>query len=125
MKQKTYSIADKDKLNAIITEAEGRATARTITADSIAEVLDSVENRLGYPAKKYLKGVKVHFSNAEHFPNAYHYTPYCTKFDAIHNGKEWRIVAVYRAECPNRRADTHITLTEEAKAAVLKGLCDF
>lgn len=106
------------KLTDAIKEAEGRATARTITAEIVLKTLSEVENRLNI-AKKYLKGVKVIANpNAQTFPRAYKYTAESTYFCAEHNGKAWKITNIYREECENTRVN--IELTDDAKAAIIR-----
>ena len=104
-----------------IAEAEGKATARTISAGAIIYTAEEIEQYLGIP-KKALEGTRVSVDlNAQTFPAAYtnRNTPYSTHFDMIYTHREWRLERVYRARtnAPLHRYD--ITLTPEGKQAVL------
>lgn len=100
-----------------IKDAEGRASARTITPSDILGLLTDVEDHLGIP-KTHLKGVSVTANpNAQSFPAAYKYTPEATYFRATHTGKNWRLERVWRDTCRTCRAA--INLTDDARAAIL------
>lgn len=108
------------KLNEAIKEAEGRATARVITAGGVLRMLERVEDYLDIP-KKYLDGVEVEADiNAQHFPSAYKYIPESTQFKAVYKRGAWRITAVYRAQVKGPTMAAAIKLTEEAREAIIK-----
>ena len=115
------NIEHKEKLEAALKEAQGRATARTIDVDRILSVLKYVEERLGI-GKAALKGTKVHFTGAEKFAKAYRYTPESTHFEAVHSGKTWFVTSITRDTCPQRQDAIDVVLSETAKDAVLKSL---
>ena len=113
-----------EKLMAEIKTAEGRARVRTLDAEDICKAIREVEDRLNGITKKAMKGIVfVYDVNAQTFPNAYKGIPESTLFKAEFDGKEWRIVDIWRGTCRNKSA--HITLTEEAKKAILDKISEF
>lgn len=111
------NITNKEKLTAAIKEAEGRATARTVTANDITRVLNNIGK--GIPKTK-LSGTVVHYDGAEYFPNAYKYRPESTHWVAENIKGKWYVTDIHRDTCPNRvRWNTSITYSEEAKQAIL------
>ena len=112
------NIDNTEKLAVAIKEAEGRATARKIKAEDIQYILHDIEDGI---AKKKLHGTKVHYTGAEHFPNAYKYRPESTHWKAENINGKWYVTSIYRDTCPNRKTyDTEIEFSEEAKAAIIE-----
>lgn len=109
------------KLAVALDDVQNRCTARTLTADDIAYILQKAERELGI-AKKYLAGCKLMYSGAQRFPNAYNGRPESTHFTAEHNGRNWIVTELRRADCPDREGNASITLTEAAKAALIDRL---
>lgn len=104
-----------------IAEAEGKATARTISAGAIIGAAEEIEQYLAIP-KKALEGTKVSVDlNAQVFPNSYtnRHTPISTHFDLVYIHREWRLDRVYRARTNSPLNKYQITLTPEGKQAVL------
>ena len=91
------NITNETKVNEAIKKAEGRATARTVTARDIVNQL----NKIRVPKSK-LSGTVVHYDGAEHFPNAYKYRPESTHWVAENKNGKWYLTDVYRHTCPNR-----------------------
>ena len=108
-------------LESAIRIAEGRATARTITAQDIIDTIDKVQNHL-----EFLSGIKKDMVgtiftadiNQQRFPRAYKYTPESTHFSAYLARDGWRVSEISREACRNRAAGTGISirLTEATKA---------
>lgn len=98
---KEIKITNAAKLDAMIQAAEGRATARTITPDDIAEALDQVTERiLLLSTRKDATGTKVEADpNAQTFPHAYKYTPESTHFTAELKASGWTVTGIFRARC--------------------------
>lgn len=112
---------NKNRIDEAIKKAEGKATARCISHKTVFRIIDSLNGRFGNVSKKNLKGTVIHFDNAQHFPNAYHYRPESTHFKARHNGTNWTLTDVYRDTCPNRMSFyVSIELSDMAKNAILK-----
>lgn len=109
-----------DAVNAALDLVQTRARVRKLTALDIARILARVNCKLDIP-KKALKGTCVKYTGAEHFPSAYNGIPESTHFTAEYSGRTWFITSITRDKCPNARTDTHITLSESAKIAVLDG----
>ena len=108
------------KIEDAIKAAEGRATARTINAGWIMNSVERVEDALNIP-KTHMKGIRVDVDpHAQSFPRAYKYTPESTQFTAIHNGKEWELTDISRRPCRGCTQEFSITLTDEAKEAIIK-----
>lgn len=106
------------KLETAIKEAEGKATARTITAPEIQYILHEIEDGI---AKKKLHGTRVHYTGAEYFPKSYKYRPESTHWVAENINGKWYVVEIFRGICPNRRTyNVEITYSETAKQAILE-----
>ena len=107
------------RLNTAITEAEGRATARTIIVKDIIDEIAFVEKTLGLP-KKLLEGVCVYIdSNAQDFPKAYTWMPESTKFHAEFRSGSWRITKIYRGPCSRYGCGHQLNLTDAARDALI------
>ncbi len=109
----------REKLEKAIKEAEGRATARTITVSDIMESLRYIEKKLGVP-KKALEGCKIYVDiNAQDFPKAYKYIPESTHFSAEFVHGSWRITNISRGQIRKPSKRYLVDLTEDAKKAIL------
>ena len=113
------NIKNEEKLAAAIAEAEGRATARTVTVKEIRNILERVSE--GIP-KAALHGTKVHYDGGEHFPNAYKYRPESTHWTAENVRGNWYITSIYRSTCPNRRRNTVVEYSDTAKEKIIENL---
>ena len=113
-----------EKLTDALETLQARCTARTITASEVEDILDYATSKLGI-SKKAMTGTKLVYTGAEHFPNAYKYRPESTHFTAEHNGRFWVITEIARATCPNRADNTHLNLSESAKAALLERFASY
>ena len=123
---KIYS-TDTDKLNAAITEAEGRATARTMSAEYADSKLFYVVNSYlnGMP-KKALTGTRatVHAST-EKLPSSYKYRAESTQAEFMHDGKGWFLVSVWRGTLRQSSAakeGVELELSDTAKEWLLDSL---
>ena len=113
--------ANAEKINATIKTAEGRATARTITAKMIMDRLAKIK-----VPKNRLDGTMLVYDGAEHFPSAYRYRPESTHFKAENRKGKWYLVDVYRDTCPNRYSyDTSIQYSEAAKEWIIEQASKF
>ena len=111
------NITNEAKLTEAIKAAEGRATARTVTAKDIVYTLGKIGNGI---AKVKLNGTKVHYTGAEHFPSAYKYRPESTHWIAENVKGKWYVTDIFRADCPNRATwNTSVEYSEEAKEALI------
>lgn len=113
-----------EPLTAAIKEAEGRATARTITAADIIDTLNDIEHELRI-SKKAMNGIHIRADiNAQKFPGSYKYIPESTHFQATYKNGSWRITSITREVC---RQGMHIevTHTEESRKAILDRMSKF
>lgn len=111
--------ANKEKIDAAIKTAEGRASARTITADCILRSVQKITSRLSIP-KKAMVGITATIDiNAQDFPNAYKYTPESTIITVEYTRSGWTLTDIYRDR--TRRASRAVVmfLPEQAKEAIL------
>lgn len=116
---------NKDRITAELDTLQKKCSVRTISFQAILSCCNKVEERIGLP-KKYLKGVRISVDPyAQTFPNAYKYTPESTQFDAVHTGKEWKLIKLYRSATRGPKLEFIVVLTEEAKKEVLLRLEHF
>lgn len=114
---------NKEKIDAIINEVEGKATSRRISSASvfdIAEVLD--KKLLALVCKKNLKGTKAQVDfNAQDFAKAYRAkgTPRSTWVTLEYNGKEWVLTEVKRDSTASSASAFRIEYTEQAKKDIV------
>lgn len=102
-----------------IREAEGRATARTLSPDDIINALERAEKRFGVP-KKALDGTTISVDvHAQGFPAAYNGVPLSTIFRAENRRGTWYLVDVSRAQTRAPSRALLATLSDTARAAIL------
>lgn len=117
--------SNKEKINQAIKDAEGRASARTITYDDIIQDIKNVEQTLGI-AKKDMVGIEVDVDHhAQNFPNAYKYTPESTQYIIRKKASGWELLSVDRYRTRREGHRYNVKLTAEAKAAIIKRMSDF
>lgn len=115
--------SNREKIDAIIAEVEGRAQSRCIRSDAvlyIAEVLD--KKLLPLICKKNLKGTKACVDyHAQDFAKAYRAkgTPRSTWIELEHNGKDWVLTDVKRDSTASRASAFRIEYTEKAKQDIV------
>lgn len=90
-----------EKINAAIATAEGRATARCITADDIHIMIDEIESTLiKRMYKKDWAGLEFSVDpNAQSFPGAYRGTPESTQFTVMRKASGWFVTDISRMTC--------------------------
>lgn len=112
--------SNKDKINAMIKEVEGRSTARTIDYRDIVFNIATIERTLGIP-KKYMVGIEVNVDkHAQDFPNAYKYTPYSTQYTIKRKASGWDLISVKRNRTRRLKQEYLLQLTDTAKEAIIK-----
>ena len=112
---------NKSKIQQMIDDAQGKATARTISLDDFLAAARRIENALTVP-KKYLEGLVYSVDiNAQDFAHAYKYTPESTQFTVTYKNGTWRVSDIVRAQC---RTYGHIFVCEsmsaETEQAIIK-----
>lgn len=98
---------NRDRINAAISESEGRATVRRICFDDIVSALAQYERELGIP-KTSMTGIELDLDiNAQTFPGAYKYTPDSTHARVVRTASGWALTHVTRDTCrgPTRRVE--------------------
>ena len=115
--------ANKEKINAVIKNAEGRAKVRTITYDDIVEDIEKLERHLGI-AKKAMVGIKASVDHhSQKFPSAYKYRPESTQYYIIRKSGGWDLSEVCRDWVRQRNDGMFsLTLTEDAEKAILDSM---
>ena len=89
--------SNKDKIEAIIKEAEGKASARTIGYDDITKAIAKVEEELNGIPKKYLEDTVVECDPwAQKLPSAYKYRAESTQFVITFRKGKWRVSNIRR-----------------------------
>lgn len=117
--------SNKEKIEKMITEAEGRARERKITYADMVHGIKKIEGWLGIP-KAHMEGIVVYVDhNAQNFPNAYKYTPYSTQYMMVRKRSGWDLRQVYR---DITRRDNHtyeLELTDKAKESIIEAHRNF
>ena len=109
------------RIETAIAEAEGKATARTITFDNIVHACERIEKKLGV-TKKAMEGVYYDVDlHAQNFPNAYKYRAESTPFTVEFSKGKWRVSDFRRAKTrtPNNRY-VCVEMPEETKHAIIR-----
>lgn len=114
------------KIEAWIKEAEGKATARTIKAQDIADACQYIEKTLGI-AKTHMEGVEFSVDiHAQNFPNAYKYRAESTQFEVIRQGGKWRVTNICRYFTRRAGHDYECTfMPETTKDAIIRSKMTF
>jgi hypothetical protein len=116
---------NKDKIQTALNEAQGKSRERTITVTDILCSVKDVEDELRIP-KKHMVGVKVvSDQNCQNFPNAYKYTPYSTQFGMERTASGWFLTWVERKPTKRGGNQYNLTLTEDAKKALVDRFTKF
>lgn len=114
-----------DKINDAIIAAEGRARVRCISAEGIEKACAKAFDHFDI-TKKALEGVKISVDiHAQHFPNAYKYTPESTQFCAVYKRGAWYLTDIYRGVCRAPSQQFGATLTEAATDAIIRNFSNF
>lgn len=108
-----------DRINEAIKKAEGRATARTVTAKDILKAVEDLEHKLGI-LKKDMEGITAVIDvNAQDFPRAYKYTPDSTIVEIVRKKSGWSLVDVERDWTRSTKHKYAVKLTPEAEQAII------
>lgn len=97
MTKKIYTKSSLEDIQKMIDEAEGRATARTLSAADLCAKATAAEKMLHWPSNKALTGTKITVhASTEKLPSSYRYRAESTQAQLEHDGKGWVIVSVKR-----------------------------
>ena len=113
-----------EPLTTAIKAAEGKATARTISADGIINCLIGIEEYLDI-TKKAMDGISIQADIfSQKFPSAYKYIPESTHFSAVYHAGVWYVTDIWRGICSK---SNHISIvhTDASKAALIERLTKF
>lgn len=114
---------NKEKIDAIINEVEGKATSRRISSTSVFDIVEELNKRLlALVCKKNLKGTKACVDyHAQDFAKAYRAkgTPRSTWVEMEYNGKDWVLTDVKRDSTASSASAFRITYTDKAKQDIV------
>ena len=116
---------NRDKIQKALDAVQGRCKERTITVDDIIYSVKDVEDNLKI-AKKAMIGVKVESDQCcQNFPNSYKYTPYSTQYGMDRTSSGWLLTWVDRKPTKRSGNQYNLTLTEDAKKALVERFTKF
>ena len=107
-----------EKLQNTLDVVQKGCTARLLSCEKIDNILAKAASKMNI-STRCMKGTKLIYNGAEHFPASYGYRPESTHFEAEHNGRHWVITSIERKTCPNRLDNTLIHLSPLSSQAVL------
>ena len=112
--------SNRDRLQAVLDQAQGRCTARTIDVDDLFDAVRDIEERLRIPHSA-MNGIRAFVDmHAQKFPAAYKWIPYSTQFELRRFPSGWGLVHVERDICNAPSKTYRLILTDAAVKAVLK-----
>lgn len=118
----TQIIGKKDykTLEGALAEANGRATARTLTAEDCVGYLETYMGYVGISKKALTDTVVTVHGSMERLPQAYKYRADSTKAAFVFDGKTWRFTGAERSTLLQRGGCFHVvaTLSDTAKDAI-------
>ena len=114
-----------DKLQNLLDCLQKRMTSRTITAKDILEATEDIERRLDIPKARMTGITAVVDMNAQDFPRAYKYTPQSTLFALTKTETGWAVTDIWRDECHRSNRGFTLSLTDEAKKAIIDRISIF
>lgn len=117
--------SNKQKIEDMIKQAEGKATVRTIGYRDIVDGIATLEMSLGIHKKDMIGIVADIDMNAQDFPRAYKYTPTSTHFTVIRKASGWDLKEVFRDTTRRYNHRFHVNLTDAAKQAIIESKCAF
>ena len=108
------------KLVAALADANGRATARTLSADECAEYIAKFEERTGISKKAMTGTVVIVHGSMGQLPQAYRYRADSTKALFQYDGSAWRFLDAKRSILRQRSSWIHIiaSFSPTAKDAI-------
>ena len=125
MKKVLISEKNLPKIQSILDDVQKRSRERTITAGSIREACQQIENKLGI-TKSHMEGITAIVDlNAQDFPRAYKYRAESTHFQIVRGKSAWYLVDVYR-DYTRRPAQKYVlSLTDVAKKSIISAHTSF
>lgn len=117
---------NRDKINAAIKEAEGKARERLVDYDMLIASIKCFERHYEMTTKKHWEDMRVVLNpHAENFPNAYKYTPYGTVCTICRSKGKWILSNVRRDYVNNEKRFVVRNLSEETKKEIIESMTRF
>ena len=111
---------NKEKINAMFAEANGKCRERILTYDNVEAALTKIERQLGIAKKDMVGIVALIDPNAQDFPRAYKYTPYSIYCIAVRKASGWDVEPFGKSRTARASRMASLTLTDRAKEAILE-----
>ncbi len=116
---------NRERVENLIREAEGRATTRTISFEDILNDIKVIERTLGI-TKKRMTGIRVEVDHhAQNFPRAYKYRAESTQYVICRKANGWDLVSAERLYTHREGHAYKVELTDDAKQAIIERMSDF
>ena len=98
-------------------DVQKRAKTRTIDDWSICQAIKEIEERLDIISSKTdaIGTIAEVDYNAQHFPNAYKFTPESTQITLVKKSSGWTLTSIQRNKCKSPANKIILTLTEATK----------
>jgi len=98
------NISNKEKIEQELGKVQKNAKVRTIEYQDIITAANEAGDKLSHllPKKEWVGLVVSADPQAQHFPNAYKFTPESTQFILERGDRDWFLVDVYRERCHDR-----------------------
>jgi len=102
--------ANRERLQAALTAAEGRSTARLISAEELIRLTAELDKQMRrYSTKKAMEGLTAKLApHADRFPSAYKWRPEGTACDIEYNKGSWKLISCCRDYCDDLSNGSHI-----------------
>ena len=120
MKAIKVNTANAERINAALSEIEGRATARTLDADDLIEIAERSEKEVAartFLPKSHQTGAVVTYRMGLNLPNRYRYAPEYTEVTLGRRKSGWFLLSARRVRGNVKQAEYFaISLSQEAAA---------
>ena len=105
---------NKELINRIISEAEGRSTVRKIDYDDCVAAVKDIDEKLNLP-QKAKSGISAYIDvHASIFSITYHGDTMSTKIKVMYKNRTWQLIDVYRGRTCSYNRKYQVRLTETA-----------
>lgn len=111
---------NKEKLEKMFAEANGKCRERILTYENVKYALDKIEETLDIPKMHMIGITAVIDPNAQNFPRAYNYTPYSIYCFATRKKTGWDVEKFGKYKTAKAGHMAEINLTKEAKVAIIE-----
>ena len=111
--------ANRERLQAALSAAEGRATARLISAEELIRLTEQLEEQLRrYSTKKAREGLVAWLApHVDRFPKAYKYRPEGTACKVEYISGSWKLISCCRDYSDDLSNGSHILHMPDAMQA--------